>query len=294
MGEYEPVVVVFTKRHGRYRVEFSYAPAALAVLKKTVPVPMRRFAARLNPETEHWEPLPGEDSKFWEVSIDWVGPLASAFVNAGIEVLGLNQANIGDWFGVFSAAVPTSSGGHRAYVKGFCKTCEAVPYRPGGAECEDCHCKRLIAQHRVKAVLAEARAVPYPEALPATGSARTTRAPLEIDRSDVAIIAHRDHGAVLDILIEAEHDRSAICPICGRRPPRGAAVHVACRTRLLHALDDGRPFSKARNAAFQDGLCTVCRARPHRLPGDIACAHCAELIDVCQSLRWVCTDTITV
>jgi hypothetical protein len=191
-------------------------------------------------------------------------------------VVGLNHATIEDWFGVFSAATPTSPAGNRAYVKGFCKTCALVPYRPGGVECEGCYRKRLIAQHHVKAALAEAGAVPYPVALPATGSAVTTRFPLEIDRSDVAIAQPRDYTAALDLLITAEHDRSLACPICSRKPPKGAAVHIGCRTRLLHALDEGRLFSKARNRAYQDGCCTVCLVRPYA--GGVACTHCAGLI----------------
>jgi hypothetical protein len=279
MGE-EPLVV-FTEHHGRYRVEFDYHPVALAVLKRTVPGPMRRFMARFNEETERWESLPGESSKFWEISTDWVGPLASAVINAGIEVLGFSHANIDDWFAVFSTDMPTRPTGHDAYRKGFCKSCLSAPYRPGGVECEDCYRKRLVLQHRVKAALAESHATRYPEALPAGGSARTTRYPLEIDRTDVAIV-ERDHAAVLDILIAAEHDRSA-CLVCGRRSSKGAAVHGSCRTRLLHALED-RPFSSARNKAYQGGACTVCLARPHT--GRATCTHCAELVDVCNSLTF--------
>jgi hypothetical protein len=254
------------ERQGRYRIEFDYSPAAVATLKMAVPGPMR-----------HWLPK----GKRWEVSTDWVGPLASAFVNAGIEVLGLNHTNIGDWFAVFSTGMPTRPGGHRAYAKGFCKRCESVPHRPGGIECEDCYQKRLILQHRVKAALAESRATRYPEASPAVGSACTTRYPLEIDRADVAIV-QRDHAAVLDILIAAEHGRTE-CLVCGRRSSKGVTVHGSCRTRLLHALDQDRPFSSARNKAFQAGACTVCLARPHT--GRITCAHCTGLVDVCQSLR---------
>jgi hypothetical protein len=239
--------------------------------------------ARLNQETERWEPLPDESSKFWEISNDWVGPLASAFVNADIEVLGLNHANIADWFAVFATDVPTRDSGNRAYLKGFCKSCESVPHRPGGVECEECFGKRLRLQHRIKAVLAEARATRYPEALPADGTARTTRYPLEVDRREVSIV-EIDHATVLDILITAEHDRSPACPICGRRPPKGAAVHVTCRTRLLRALD-GRPFTKVQNEKYQIGLCSVCKARPHT--GHSTCTHCAELISAVQVLREV-------
>jgi hypothetical protein len=276
MSETEaPIGVAFIEHHGRYRVEFDYHPAIVALLKTTVPGPMRR-----------WVVIKRDNvvvAKRWEVSVDWVGPLASAFVNAGITVIGLNHANIADWFDVFSAAMPTSPSGHRAYVKGFCKRCESVPHRPGGVECEDCHRKRLTAQHRVKAALAEAGATPYPEARPAVGSAVTTRFPLEIDHADVAIV-ERDHTAVFDLLIAAEHNRSTACPICGRKPPKSAVFHASCRIRLLHALDDDRPFIKARNKAFQDGACTVCFARPH-LQGGVTCAHCAELVDTCRSSR---------
>jgi hypothetical protein len=262
------LAVVFTEHHGRYRVEFDYDPAAVALLKKTVPPPMR-----------HWI----KPAKRWEVSTDWIGPLASAFVNAGIEVLGLNRTTIADWFAVFSTDMPTRDSGHDAYRKGFCKTCESVPYRPGGVECEDCFGKRLSLQHRVKAALAEAGATRYLEALPAGGTARTTRYPLEINRTDLAII-ERDHAAVLEILIAAEHGRSD-CLICGRRgSSKGGAVHAICRTRLLRALD-GLPFTKPQNGAYQIGLCPVCFARPHA--GRATCAHCAELVELCQSLRCV-------
>jgi hypothetical protein len=262
----DPLAVVFTEHHGRYRIEFDYSPAMIAQLKLAVPGPMR-----------HWMPK----GKRWEVSTDWVGPLASAFVNAGIEVLGLNHTNIADWFAVFSTDMPARSSGHDAYRKGFCKSCESVPHRPGGTECEDCYRKRLSLQHRVKATLAEAHATRYPEALPAGGTARTTRYPLEVDRADVAIV-ERDHATVFDILITAEPDRSD-CLICGRRgSSKFGAVHAICRTRLLRALD-GRPFTKVHNAAYQDGLCTVCFARPHT--GLSTCARCAELVDICQSLR---------
>jgi hypothetical protein len=270
MDEEIPFVVVFTEHHGRYCVEFDYDPAALQLLKKTVPAPMR-----------HWI----KTAKRWEVSTDWIGPLASAFVNAGIEVLGLNHSNIVDWFAVFSTDEPTRPSGHDAYRKGLCKRCESVPHRPGGTECEECFRQRLIRQHRVKAAMAEAGATRYPEALPAGGSARTTRYPLEIDRTDAAIVK-RDHAAVLDILITAEPKRPD-CLICGRHgKSKFGAVHVICRTRLLRALD-GRPFTKVHRGAYQDGLCPVCFARPHL--DRATCTRCAEFVDICSGIS-ICEE----
>jgi hypothetical protein len=304
----EPLVVVFTEHHGRYRVEFDYDPAAVALLKKTVPPPMR-----------HWI----KTAKRWEVGTDWIGPLASAFVNVGAEVLGLHHTNIVDWFAVFSTDMPSRDSGHDAYRKGFCKSCESMPYRPGGTECEDCFRKRLSLQHRVKAALAESHATRYPEALPAGGTARTTRYPLEIDRLEVSIV-ERDHAAVLDIPIAAEPRGETHCDVCtnGRKRPvservycelsicpggsgggsrpdclicgrhgssKFGAVHAICRTRLLRALN-GLPFTKPQNAAYQIGLCPVCFARPHM--GRATCAHCAELVNACELLRHISSETI--
>lgn len=131
-----PITVMFIDHHGRYRVEFDYHPAVVALLKKSVPGPMRR-----------WVVIKRDNvvvAKRWEISIDWVGPLAAAFVNAGIKVLGLGHTNIADWFDVFSAPLPTTADGYRAYIKGFCKNCKSVPHRPSGVECEDCYRQRLI------------------------------------------------------------------------------------------------------------------------------------------------------
>jgi hypothetical protein len=150
VSESEATTVVFTKTYGRYRVEFGYDPGVVAILKAAVPGAMRRWIKRTTDENGV------SRGGFWEASTDWVGPLASAFVNAGIRVIGLNHANIRDWFDVFSAPMPTSPSGGRAYAKGFCKSCESVPHRSGGVECEDCYRQRLIFQHHVKAALAEA------------------------------------------------------------------------------------------------------------------------------------------
>jgi hypothetical protein len=265
----EPFIVVLTEHYGRYRVEFDYNPAVIALLKKTVPGPVRHWIKR---------------AKRWEVSTDWVGPLAAAFLNAGIEALGLNKTNIAHWFDPYLIDVPTTSSGHDAYTKGLCVSCESVPYRPGGTECVECHHKRLERQHRMMAALVQARAIQYLEAHPAAGSARTTYYPLPIDWIDIEIV-ERDYTEVVDILIAAEHDQSpSTCPICGRKTSKDIAVHTTCRTRLLAELDS-QPFSSARNKHFQDGLCTVCFTRPHRQPHHSTCAHCASLIDVCRCLR---------
>jgi hypothetical protein len=113
--------------------------------------------------------------------------------------------------------------------------------------------------------------------LPAVKNALKTRFPLEIDRSGVAIVK-RDHTAVVDLLIAAS---GPPCPICNRKPPKGAPVHATCRVRLLHALDEGKPFTKPRSQAYQDDCCTVCLARPRV---GVTCAHCTKVLGVCRSL----------
>ncbi len=170
----KPVIVLTRSDTGRYRVEFDYDARAVAMLKDSVPGPMRR-----------WIP----DEKCWEISPDWSGPLSSKLRNAGFDVVGLDETNIGDWFGPFAVAAPTNAQGWCAYVEGRCTACAVAPHRPGGVECEQCFRGRLIAQYRIRAALARAGCAPYPEATAATGSARTTQAPLE-DRS----ARDRDHG----------------------------------------------------------------------------------------------------
>jgi len=101
-----------------------------------------------------------------------------------------------------------------------------------------------------------------------------------------AEIIKRDYTPAVDAAIVARRDQTAKppCPICGRRPAKSAVVHAGCRTRLLHALS-GRPFLRTRNKAFQAGLCTVCLTRPHRPPGYVTCAHCAEFIAACNQAK---------
>ena len=283
----EPIVVAFTEHVGRYRVEFDYDPAAVSILKATVPGPMRR-----------WIPK----ARRWEVSAEWSGPLSGALVNTGFGVAGLDYSNIESWFGVFAEATPTSSAGHDAYRSGQCKNCQTAPHRPGGVECADCYRDRLIAQHRVKAALGEMRGLRYPTATPVAGKWAFMRAPLEVDQLPVDVrvrnVGHPDtresphthssrrvtpETAVVDILLVADFEKKRTCLVCGRRPTKGAVAHATCRTRLLHALDEDRPFSKSRNKTFQDDACTVCFSRPHQSSG-VVCARCAEIIDACRSL----------
>jgi hypothetical protein len=283
--EPEPVVVSFTEHAGRYVVEFDYDPEAVALLKATVPGSMRRWI----PET-----------KRWEVSAEWIGPLSGALVNAGFGIAGLNYSNITDWFGPFVKATPTSPAGHDAYRSGRCSSCLTAPHRPGGVECHDCYRDRLIRQHRVKAAIGEMPGLAYPTATSSTG---TSRAPLEVEltatdvrlrslrRPDTRKFPHTPlsrrvtpETVVVDILLAADFDEKQVCPVCGRRPPKkGTVVHVACRTRLLHALDEDRPFSKSRNHLYQSDCCTVCGARP-RQPSGVVCPHCAQLANVCRAL----------
>jgi hypothetical protein len=254
--------VVFTANPGRYRAEFDYDPAVVGVLKAAVPGPMRR-----------WRPRIG----CWEVSADWVGPLTSALLEAGVVVRGLTQANIADWFGVF--ADEPGPADHDAYRAGRCVRCGVAPHRPGSTECDACYRRRLIRQRRLIAALIHAGAIGYPRA---HSSAGRPRYPLPIDWVAVECDG-RDHTEVVDLLLAGCAD-DPVCPICGRRTPKDKPAHGTCRARLLRALA-GRPFTKAGNKAFQAGLCTVCRTRPHLILRRSTCGHCAEIVDTCRSLR---------
>ncbi len=284
-----PVVVMFTEHVGRYRVEFDYDPAAVALLKSTVPGAMRRW-------------IPG--IRRWEVSAEWIGPLAGALANAGFGIAGLDHSNITHWFGPFVEALPTSPAGHDAYRAGRCKNCLTKPCRSGGVECTDCYRDRLIFQHRIKAALGRTPGLAYPTATSSTGkSTKFMRVPLEVElvAPDVRVRnarhpntwksshAHQSRRvtpetAVVDMLLAASFEEKRTCPVCGRRPTKGTVVHTTCRTRLLHALNEDRPFSKSRNRFFQDGCCTVCGARPRQLPRGIVCTRCAGILDVARSL----------
>ena len=282
------VVVTFTEHDGRYRVGFAYDFEAVSILKSTVPGAMRR-----------WVPK----AKRWEVSSEWVGPLSGALVNAGFGIAGLDYSNVADWFGPFVEAIPTSEAGYAAYRPGRCKNCLTTPCRPGGVECADCFRDRLISQHRIKAALGEMPGLAYPTATSTTGkSTMFMRAPLEVElvAADVRVrnARHPDtwkfphphqsrrvtpETAVVDILLAADFEEKRTCPVCDRRPAKGAVVHATCRTRLLHALNEDRPFSKSRNRFFQDGCCTVCGARPCQSSG-VTCLSCAQIMDASRSL----------
>jgi hypothetical protein len=253
--------VTFSKADGRYRVTFDYNARVVALLKSTVPAAVRR-----------WH----NGSKRWEVNVDWAGTLVGALRNAGFEVTGLDEFEEAELFWWCLSPVPISKGGHRAYVKGFCATCAQQPHRRG-LECDQCYRKRVLRQHRVRTALAAAGLAPYPQARPSAGSALRCRIPVCV-HEDEAPVAAPDHTAALDAVIAAARDHlpKPPCPVCGRRPAKGAVVHIACRRRLLALLAD-RPFTRPRNAAFQAGLCTVCLTRPHRPPGRITCEHCLRL-----------------
>jgi hypothetical protein len=259
--------VVFSKiDRGRYRVESDYSPRVVTLLKSTLPAAVRRWR---------------DNNKCWEVSADWAGPLVGALRNAGVEVVGLGEFEEADLFWWCLSPVPISKGGHHAYLKGFCASCTQSPHRLGGLECDPCYRKRVLRQHRVRAALAAAGLAPYQRAVPSAGSAARFRVPVWADDGESATARLGPavgHAEVVDAVILAARvavDRPP-CPICERRPAKGAVVHVACRRRLLHALL-GKPFVKARNAAFQADLCTVCLSRPTHRHGAITCEHCHHL-----------------
>jgi hypothetical protein len=259
----DTLVVTFSKADpGHYRVTFDYHARAVQLLKSSVPAAVRRWR---------------DNSKCWEVNVDWAGPLVGALRNAGVDVTGLDEFEEAELFWWCLSPVPISKGGHRAYLKGFCVTCTQQAHRPGGLECDRCYRKRVLRQHRVRTVLAAKGLAPYPRAVPSAGSARRCRVPVCVHDDETPGVAP-DYTAAVDAVILAARDDSPKppCPICGGRPAKGAVVHIGCRRRLLALLAD-RPFTRPRNAAFQAGLCTVCLARPHLPPGRITCEHCHGL-----------------
>jgi hypothetical protein len=257
-----PTVTLSKAGSGSYLVEFDYSPRVVTLLKSAVPASMRRWR---------------DAGKRWEVNVDWAGPLVGALRNAGFGVTGLGQFEEAELFWWCLSPVPIGKDGQRAYVKGFCATCEQQPHRRG-VECNQCYRKRVLRQHRVRTALAAAGLAPYPQARPSAGSALRCRIPV-CAQEDEAPEAAPDHTAALDAVIVAARDHSPNppCPVCGRRPANGAVVHIGCRRRLLALLAD-RPFTRPRNKAFQIGLCTICLARPHRPPGRISCEHCHGLV----------------
>jgi hypothetical protein len=258
-----PIVTFSKDVTGRYRVEFDYNARSVALLKSAVPAAARRYVKT-------------SAGGYWAVSVDWAGPLVGALRNAGFEVTGLGEFEEAELFWWCLSPVPISKGGHRAYAKGFCATCTQQPHRRG-LECDHCYRKRVLRQHRVRAALAAKGLAPYPQAAPSAGSALRCRIPVCVHEDEVPETAP-DYTAALDAVILAARDHrmdKPPCPICGRRPAKGAAVHIGCRRRLLQLLL-GRPFTRPRNKAFQVGLCTVCLARPHR-SGRISCEHCHGL-----------------
>ena len=206
-----------------------------------------------------------------KISPDWSG-LSSKLRNAGFDVVGLDETNIGELVrSVRGGRTDQRAGLVRLHVEGRCTACRSHRTVLEASNVSSVSGGRLIAQYRIRAALARAGCAPYPEATAATGSARTTQAPLEIDPLEIAI-TDCDYAAAIDTVIVAHRDQSAAqppCPICGRRPAKGGLVHVACRRRLAHAVLE-RPFLKSRNAAFQAGLCTVCSPGRSSRPGSCA------------------------
>lgn len=177
------------------------------------------------------------------------------------------------------APTPITKAGQQAYREGRCAICSRAPHRAGDLACDTCHSTRLARAHRVHAALAGNGLAPWPVAVPSTGDALRYRYPLLVlDEDDVATAGEApDYTAAADAVLLAAREQTAPgCPVCGRKPAKGAVVHVGCRRNLLVTLAD-RPFTKPRNAAFQTGRFTVCRARPYE-PHGIACDHCAHLL----------------
>jgi hypothetical protein len=156
--------VTFKSDDGLYRITFDYHRQAVGLVK-TIPSYARTF---------------DPDTKEWSVHTDWAGVLAFALRGAGFNVDGLDENDIEDWFAPFAVPIPSSEASRAAYLKGMCKTCKTVPYRPGGVECPDCFHERFVRQYRVTRVLAEAGLAPWPQARPAQGSAWDTHVPIEI------------------------------------------------------------------------------------------------------------------
>jgi hypothetical protein len=257
-----PAVTLHKLTTGRYRVDFIYN-AQLVALLKTVPAAMRRWR---------------DAGKYWEVSVDWVGPLVCALRNAGVAVNGLDELDVTEWASWYLPAMPSSRRGSQAYVIGLCETCRQVPHRPGGTECAGCHRQRVARSHRVLAALTARGLASWPRAIPSKGELLSLRAPVLVDEvNDWTPTPAPDVETVDAVIAAVRTDNPACCPICGRRPAKGVVAHVRCRRHLLHLLAE-KPFSKPRNRAYQSGLCSVCMARPHQPPGRITCEHCGRLV----------------
>jgi hypothetical protein len=256
-----PVVAFGRTVSGRYRVTFDFAPRVTAVLKTSLPPAVRRWRG-------------GE--KCWEISADWAGPAAAALRNAGVTVRGLGDIEMSWWC---LAPVSITKAGHCAYLAGRCVACTRAPHRAGDLRCERCHRNRVAHQHHVHEVLADRGLAPWPTAVPSAGDALRCRYPLWVLDDDITVISAPDYTGAADAVLSIARAESAPgCPVCDRKPAKGAPFHVGCRRNLLATLVD-KPLSKPRNRAFQDGLCVACRARPH-LPRGICCADCARLMQL--------------
>ena len=268
-------VPAVTFRHtgtGRYRIEFDFSPRVTTILKETVPAAVRRWR---------------RGAKHWEISADWVGPLVAAFRNAGydgsrtggVAVRGLSELEetAATWWCLGPMLI--GKAGHRAYLlEGRCVICTRRPHRAGDLACEKCHGVRLVRVRRVHDVLASKGLLPWPTATPSAGAALRCCYPLLADVDTDAGDGIPDYAAAVDATILAgrgDVDKPP-CPVCRRRPAKGAVIHVACRRRVL-ALLSGKPFSKPVNRVYQAGSCVCCAARGHS-PGAVTCDHCQGLV----------------
>jgi hypothetical protein len=259
-----PVVTVHRTTTDRYRVEFDFSPRATTIIKETVPAAVRRWR---------------RGAKHWEISTDWAGPLVAALRNAGVTVTGLGAAEDAEFLRYCLAPVPISKTGHQAYTEGRCAICTRCPHRAGDLACDRCHDRRLARAHRVHSALATKGLARWPTAVPSGGMALRCRYPLwAFEDDEAAVTAVPDYADAVDAVLTAAREdvEKPPCPICGRRPAKGVAVHVKCRRHLFAALAS-KPFVRPRNRAFQDGQCTVCTTRP-LMPSGTVCDHCAGLL----------------
>ena len=257
-----PAVAVCTLPTGRYRLDFAYNAQVVEILKQTVPAAMRRWR---------------DYRKYWEVSADWLGPLVCALRNAGVTVNGLGRLDVTEWASWYLPAVAPEQKGRRAYLLGLCASCRNQPHSPARIECDRCYRERVARSHRVYAALVAQGLAAWPRSTSSKGELLSLRAPVLLDEVNDWTPAPIPDVETVDAVIAAARERmdKPACPICERKPSKGATVHARCRRHLLHLLAE-EPFSKPRNRAYQSGACSVCVTRP-LAARSITCGHCAGL-----------------